>query len=602
MSRIDQVPVSLLRLLGLGSVPALPVSLKDLLETLAKLAKRAKQAESAIDGLSDTYTIDGREAEGRQFLYGEGKFEELQDNTSAMLTALEDNPLHLMSELKNNLEEDLWEIENSWKHDNQLTDLSLDDPSQWTISWTHFDDVRAKALPHESDWVQAFSDPEKATELFWPLIAEYGLPYNLLVAKKADATRLSTWKASLGEGWLDDFDGWMEEGRLYAIDLTLFENFKPSTVNGTVRFTPGILVMLEQDATTKNLLPRLVRVSSYEGNESVVYYPQDEAWLYALFAARTALTVYGIWIGHVYSWHLLTAAMQMTFANTIDEQHPLWPLLQPQFESLIGFDDALMLLWKQIAPPTSFHSLTSFLYLTDTHAQHRPFFADDPHNMLTALGIKEEDFTNNNPWDAYPFVKTQLDVWEHCHTYVASVIKATYSSDAEIVNDSALQEWMSESRNPRVGNVQALPEVDSRESLIAVLTSLIFRITVHGCSRLVSSANPGLTYVPNFPPCLQDDTIPAPDTSFSPEDLCKLLPKTGTIGEMMNFYFTFSFSSPYSTLIPEEGVDARLQFGPDADDLRNQALITFRKAMQVVMKTLEPNGTGESQWPLGIET
>jgi len=36
------------------------------------------------------------------------------------------------------------------------------------------------------------------------------------------------------------------------------------------------------------------------------------AWLYALQAAKTSVTVYGIWLGHVYHWHLVTAAMQMT--------------------------------------------------------------------------------------------------------------------------------------------------------------------------------------------------------------------------------------------------------------------------------------------------
>ena len=38
----------------------------------------------------------------------------------------------------------------------------------------------------------------------------------------------------------------------------------------------------------------------------------DSAWIWALLAAKTAITVWGIWIGHVYHWHIVTAAMQMT--------------------------------------------------------------------------------------------------------------------------------------------------------------------------------------------------------------------------------------------------------------------------------------------------
>ena len=30
----------------------------------------------------------------------------------------------------------------------------------------------------------------------------------------------------------------------------------------------------------------------------------DPAWLYALQAAKTSITVWGIWLGHVYHWHI----------------------------------------------------------------------------------------------------------------------------------------------------------------------------------------------------------------------------------------------------------------------------------------------------------
>ena len=53
----------------------------------------------------------------------------------------------------------------------------------------------------------------------------------------------------------------------------------------------------------------------------------DKAWLYALQAAKTSITVWGIWLGHVYHWHIVTAAMQMTMYNHLPAGHPLWPLL-----------------------------------------------------------------------------------------------------------------------------------------------------------------------------------------------------------------------------------------------------------------------------------
>lgn len=81
--------------------------------------------------------------------------------------------------------------------------------------------------------------------------------------------------------------------------------------------------------------------------------------------------------------------------------------------------------------------------------------------------------------------------------------------------DRQLGRWIAESGDTDGGNVRGLPAMDSKDSLKRVLHSLICRITAHGTSRLYRSANPVLTFVANFPPCLQDATIPDPADSFN---------------------------------------------------------------------------------------
>jgi len=102
--------------------------------------------------------------------------------------------------------------------------------------------------------------------------------------------------------------------------------------------------------------------------------------------------------------------------------------------------------------------------------------------------------------------------------------------------------------------------MDSKDSLKRVLHSLIYRITAHGSSRLYRGANPALTFVANFPPCLQDATIPDPMLSFDTKALLRFLPRTGTIGTMLHFYFTFWASTPYVPFVPIGGVDRELFF------------------------------------------
>ena len=91
--------------------------------------------------------------------------------------------------------------------------------------------------------------------------------------------------------------------------------------------------------------------------------------------AKASITAFGAWLGHVYHWHLVTAAMQMTMLNTLSTAHPIYQRLAPQSKYATAFDDVLLLLWSQIAPPTSIAGWIEFLelandqWLADNYAQ-----------------------------------------------------------------------------------------------------------------------------------------------------------------------------------------------------------------------------------------
>ena len=134
-----------------------------------------------------------------------------------------------------------------------------------------------------------------------------------------------------------------------------------------------------------------------------------------------------------------------------------------------------------------------------------------------------------------------------------------------------------------------------------VLTSLIYRITAHGSSRLKPSAYPALAFVANFPPCLQSAAIPSPQAELTTAQLLTYLPKTATIASMMNFLTIFVFTGPYVPFIPKAGVEADLFFPDGLTDPRNRALVAYRKAVIALMKQYAPerrrpgNGRGISR-------
>jgi len=593
-----------LRWFGLRNVPGIPFDLDGLADTTVKLLGRQLQIEPAKQGLSNTYTIGGNTATGYEFLYGECLSDRLSTGLQRLLGTLRDRPRRVRNAILGLAvgDRDFFELP---AESSPLTRLPLDDPAQWAISWTNYQDVYDKARSLAPRWTVPLVDAEAASNEFWPSLANYGLAYNLLFLTKLDAASVESFKTLLGSSWNAAWSQAAVDGRLYVIDLRIFGDFEPQTIDGLLRFTPSTVTLLVQDASTLELQPVAVRVAGYRDAGAQVFargQATDSTWLFALLAARTSATVYGIWIGHVYHWHIVSGAMQMAMYNTVPVTHPLYLLLKPQSNYLIQFDELLLLLWKFIAPPTSFGTASSFLHLTNAFAAGRQYFDDDPLPTLARHGITERDFSETASWDRYPIVPYFLDMWRAAERYVSVFVHTTYASDAAVANDRVLPRWIEDASDEDDGNLRGLPNLRSRAELQQVLTSLIYRLTMHGCSRLNHAANPGLTWVANFPPCLQHAGIPRPDAQLTTDQLLQFLPHTGTIGLMMTFYYTFVFSAPYDPFMPAGGPETNLFFPGGMSDPRNQALVQFREAVQGISLRFQSDPPQPEQWPLNIET
>ena len=587
------------------NLPAVPVDLEGMAGTLLRLGIRAEQVMQSKLGLTNTYTIDGVTDTGYGLLFGEITATPESDAVKALAQALDKDRASVIA-LFDKLLGERTEIQTTPPDAATQKPLALDHPEQFSISWTTLPSVYQAAQPLLPAWTSSLTDPEAATAQFWPMIAGKGFAYNLLVTEKVTQAHRDVERSRFHDAWSDELDAACAAGNLYLIDMSRFEALQPQQARGACRFTPSTVTLLTQDPSTKALTPAAILVSGYQGQGAQRFTRANStqgAWLYALQAAKASISVFGVWLGHVYHWHLVTAAMQMTTLNELPPDHLVYKLLAPQSNYAIPFDDVLLLLWPYIAPPTSITSPLQFLELANDYGAGRCYFDDDPKTTLARQGITEADFRLKTPWDQYPVVGFLLQIWDPVETYVTSFVEATYSDDAAVAGDSALQTWISTSSAAGGGNLRGLPaKMDNRAALTSVLTSLLYRITAHGVSRLNSTANPALTFVANFPHCLQISDIPSPTTEIDTKELLAYLPNTETIGEAVNFYFTFVFSPPYEPLIPLGGIEENLFFPNGAQDPRNQALIQFRSDMLTLIEGYDPEAPQRFQWPLNIET
>jgi hypothetical protein len=563
---------------GLRHMPGIPEpTYQEIFDTVNRLRLRKGETDAAVNGLSERFTIGGHTVTGKDFLYG-------------------------AANLKN---------------------LPLEHSVQYSIGWTTFKDVRKDAQKDLGHFAYTLVNVDAATKSFWPTIAHCGTAYNLLMLRKVTDARFREFVALLSPAE-NYFRSIVAEGRLYELDFSLFQSLRAyHSDNQAPRFNPATFTLLER--TDKGeLVPIWIQVWNDQAIPGFPFgpnkayspkYPQFKpgSWMYALQAAKTSVTLYGIWLGHVYHWHMVTAAMQRTMFDHLPADHAVFRLLAPQSSYLIPFDYVLLdgapfplsryINFKEIAPPSCIGDVNSFLQLTDKFAKGREFFDDDPKTELAKQGIEQADFSRDQPWDRYPVAQNLLKIWDICEEFVTAVVAASYNTDSAVAQDAALQNWMRAAADPNQGNIRGLPTMNSRTALNRVLTSLVYRMTAHGISRLVHSANPALTFVGNFPPCLQREDIPSMEQDLSAKELLTYMPNTWTIGDMLNFYFAFAFSKPYVPLIPLSsfGTSApgfEYYYPGDVDtDPRNAALLRFRSAMERFMGT-----DNVPQWPRNIET
>jgi hypothetical protein len=187
---------------------------------------------------------------------------------------------------------------------------------------------------------------------------------------------------------------------LFMLDMTIFESMDPPTASSSTRFSPSTLTLFELDVTNATFIPFLIRVS--DGRNTQVYCgplipvvtgfatpsftptvaSTSGAWLYALQALKASTTCWGIWLGHVYRYHIVSTAMQMTMYQRLPPLHPVRQILGRQSKHTIGFDAVLLTVWS-FPPPTSCGTSIEFLQLINEFAKGRPFGIDDPEAALS---------------------------------------------------------------------------------------------------------------------------------------------------------------------------------------------------------------------------
>jgi arachidonate 15-lipoxygenase len=147
----------------------------------------------------------------------------------------------------------------------------------------------------------------------------------------------------------------------------------------------------------------------------------------------------------------------------------------------------------------------------------------------------EADLAHRNMASApidYPYRDDARDIWGAIQRFVAGYVARFYAGDAQVHADAELQSWLVEMAMPDRGNLGALPQVQTRDALTALVTQIIFT-----CSAQHSAVNfPQYDYfgrVTDMPGAIWHDPMSAFATPGMAPPLGPFLPvKTNAVAQI----------------------------------------------------------------------
>uniref|UniRef100_A0A3P9C8N2 Arachidonate 15-lipoxygenase B-like n=1 Tax=Maylandia zebra TaxID=106582 RepID=A0A3P9C8N2_9CICH len=292
----------------------------------------------------------------------------------------------------------------------------------------------------------------------------------------------------------------MEKGNIFLCDYKILDEVESNTINGNKQFLMAPLVLLWKN-NADQLMPVAIQLKQKPTKDNPIFYPSDSEydWLLAKTFVRSAnFNLYEL-NAHLLRTHLLAEVFAVSLLRNLPMVHPLYKLLIPhtRYTLNINFLARMLLISKggTFAKFTSSggegaltilrRSLTSLTYSSLC-------IPDD----IEERGLK--DVPN------FYYRDDGLQLWEIINRfyYHFSTLAFYYKTDAEVQEDTELQNWIKEIFQYGFLSQETTGEFSTMDEMVKFVTMVIFT-----CSAQHSAVNSGQYdfggWMPNSPTTME---------------------------------------------------------------------------------------------------
>ncbi|XP_042341738.1 polyunsaturated fatty acid lipoxygenase ALOX15B-like isoform X2 [Plectropomus leopardus] len=299
----------------------------------------------------------------------------------------------------------------------------------------------------------------------------------------------------------------MKNGNIFLCDYKQLDGLKTNTINGKKQYLMAPLVLFHKTSDDK-LMPIAIQLKQTPADDNPIFFPTDSEydWLMAKIFVRSADFQEHQLNVHLLRTHLLAEVFAVSLLRNVPMVHPLYKLLVPhtRYTLQINFLARIALISKtgvftQFAASGG-EGMKTLLKRSLSSMTYRSLCIPDD---IAERGLK--DVPN------FHYRDDGLKLWDIIHRFVQGVLSFYYKNDAEVQQDSELQQWISDIFEHGF-LTQACTGIPQSFTTVAEMVKFVTMV-IFTCSGKHSAVNTGQYdyggWMPNTPISLQ---LPPPTT------------------------------------------------------------------------------------------
>jgi len=240
-----------------------------------------------------------------------------------------------------------------------------------------------------------------------------------------------------------------ETGRLYALDLTMFDGVPASKLHGDQRYVAAPIALFYWNHEPGpgypegrgSLQPVAIQVGQkYDPASCPIFVPGGDAaaWRLAKFWVLNGLAVQHETVAHLGACHLTVETLVVATNRQLSYEHPILALLTPHFRFTLDINEgakhSLIIPHGVVASVLSPSIAGSLGMVRDARLAWR-FDQNLPHRLFALRGVDRDRLPE------FPFRDDTLLLWDAIRAYVRAYLACYYGGNDDVVADTEVQAW-----------------------------------------------------------------------------------------------------------------------------------------------------------------